>query len=278
MTAMRAQAVRFGAELVTAKVTRLDLSKSPFGVWIGDPEAARAHLPGRGADRGHRRPFAHAGRARRGPPARATASRPAPPATGSSSAASRSRWSAGATRRSKRPCSSPASPPRCRWCTGATRCGPRRIMQDRALANPNIEFRWNTQVTEVLGDGKVGGRPPPATPSPAAESELAVTGLFVAIGHEPNTAVLAGQLELDENGLRADLRRVADQRRRGLRLRRRPGPRLPPGGHRRRLGLHGGHRRRALARGPGIVRPRAARPAPGGRRARGNRAAGRWCC
>ena len=62
-----------------------------------------------------------------------------------------------------------------------------RIMQDRALANPKIEFRWNAQVTEVLGDGQ-GLGPGRARHVSGAETELAVTGLFVAIGHEPNTA------------------------------------------------------------------------------------------
>jgi len=74
-----------------------------------------------------------------------------------------------------------------------------RIMQDRALANPTIEFRWNSQVTEVLGDGKVAGVRLLDTVT-GAGSELAVTGMFVAIGHQPNTGVLGGQLELDENG------------------------------------------------------------------------------
>ena len=72
-------------------------------------------------------------------------------------------------------------------------------MQDRARANPTIEFRWNAQVTEVLGDGKVSGLAVRDALS-GAETELAVNGLFVAIGHEPNTAALAGQLELKANG------------------------------------------------------------------------------
>ena len=74
-----------------------------------------------------------------------------------------------------------------------------RIMQDRALANPTIEFLWNSQVTEVVGDGKVTGVRLQDTVH-GAESELPVTGLFVAIGHEPNTALLGGQLELEDNG------------------------------------------------------------------------------
>ena len=69
MRIMRDQAVRFGAELRTAKVSRLDLAASPFAVWVGDPDAAEP-TRGRRADRGHRGPLADAGRPRRGPPAR----------------------------------------------------------------------------------------------------------------------------------------------------------------------------------------------------------------
>ena len=70
MTSMRAQAARFGAELHTAKVTPgRSLQAPPSGSgWA--PTGRRAHLRGRGPDRGHRCPVPHAGGARRGPPAR----------------------------------------------------------------------------------------------------------------------------------------------------------------------------------------------------------------
>lgn len=74
-----------------------------------------------------------------------------------------------------------------------------KIMQDRALANPKIEFRWNSEVIEALGDDKLIGVRLRDTVT-GEESELAVTGLFVAIGHTPNTALFTGQLDLDENG------------------------------------------------------------------------------
>ncbi|MBK5288802.1 MAG: thioredoxin-disulfide reductase [Acidimicrobiia bacterium] len=74
-----------------------------------------------------------------------------------------------------------------------------KIMQDRALANPKIEFRWNSEVIEALGDDKLAGVRLRDTVT-GEESELAVTGLFVAIGHTPNTALFTGQLDLDENG------------------------------------------------------------------------------
>jgi thioredoxin reductase (NADPH) len=74
-----------------------------------------------------------------------------------------------------------------------------KIMQDRAFANEKISFRWNSVVNEVLGDSKVTAVRVQDVVSGEVE-DLDVSGVFVAIGHEPNTAVLAGQLELDENG------------------------------------------------------------------------------
>jgi thioredoxin reductase (NADPH) len=59
-----------------------------------------------------------------------------------------------------------------------------KIMQERAFANPKITFRWNSEVAEVLGDGKVSGLRLRDTVT-GEESTLEVSGLFVAIGHEP---------------------------------------------------------------------------------------------
>ncbi len=74
-----------------------------------------------------------------------------------------------------------------------------KIMQDRALANPKIEFRWNAEVVDAFGDTKLEGVALRDTVT-GEESWLAVTGLFVAIGHTPNTSLFTGQLELDDNG------------------------------------------------------------------------------
>ena len=74
-----------------------------------------------------------------------------------------------------------------------------KIMQDRALANPKIEFRWNAEVVDAFGDTKLEGVALRDTVT-GGESQLAVTGLFVAIGHTPNTSLFTGQLELDDNG------------------------------------------------------------------------------
>jgi thioredoxin reductase (NADPH) len=74
-----------------------------------------------------------------------------------------------------------------------------KIMQERAFANPKIEFHWNAVVTNICGDTKVSGIQLRDTVT-GEESELAVTGLFVAIGHEPNSTLLKGQVELEANG------------------------------------------------------------------------------
>jgi thioredoxin reductase (NADPH) len=74
-----------------------------------------------------------------------------------------------------------------------------KIMQERARANEKIEFRWNSVVTEVCGDTKVAGIRLRDIVT-GAESELDATGLFVAIGHEPNSGLVKGQLELEDNG------------------------------------------------------------------------------
>jgi thioredoxin reductase (NADPH) len=74
-----------------------------------------------------------------------------------------------------------------------------KIMQDRALANSKIEFKWNSEVSDVVGNGAVEAVRLRDTVT-GAESNLEVQGLFVAIGHDPNTALFEGQLDLDENG------------------------------------------------------------------------------
>jgi thioredoxin reductase (NADPH) len=76
-----------------------------------------------------------------------------------------------------------------------------RIMQDRALGNPKITLKWNRTLEEVLGterDGVTGVRLR-STIDPGTE-ELAVGGVFLAIGHTPNTAFLEGQLQLTDTG------------------------------------------------------------------------------
>jgi thioredoxin reductase (NADPH) len=74
-----------------------------------------------------------------------------------------------------------------------------KIMQDRALANSKIEVIWNAEVTEILGETAVTGVTLKDTVS-GRSSELAADGVFMAIGHDPNTDLFKGQLELDADG------------------------------------------------------------------------------
>ena len=76
-----------------------------------------------------------------------------------------------------------------------------KIMQERALANPKISFVWNSEVAEVLGveDQKVRGVKLRDLVTQAM-TEMAIDGVFVAIGHQPNTAFLKGAIPLDDKG------------------------------------------------------------------------------
>ena len=74
-----------------------------------------------------------------------------------------------------------------------------KIMADRTLSNPKIRVEWNTRVVEVLGDDFVTGLLLEDTET-GERRELEVGGLFVAIGHTPNTAFLQGQVELTPGG------------------------------------------------------------------------------
>jgi len=74
-----------------------------------------------------------------------------------------------------------------------------RIMLDRAKANDKIKWRVNAEVLEVLGDGKVTGVRLRDTQT-GEEGTLEATGVFMAIGHDPRSALVAGQVETDEDG------------------------------------------------------------------------------
>jgi thioredoxin reductase (NADPH) len=74
-----------------------------------------------------------------------------------------------------------------------------KIMQERAFNNPKLEMLWNTEVIDVLGENKVEGLKLRNTET-GAESESAFTGLFVAIGHIPRSELVVGQVSLDNEG------------------------------------------------------------------------------
>ncbi|MEO8330218.1 MAG: thioredoxin-disulfide reductase [Candidatus Nanopelagicales bacterium] len=74
-----------------------------------------------------------------------------------------------------------------------------KIMAERALAHEKISFAWNTEVVDVLGDEKVSAVKLRDTVT-GEEREIAATGLFVAIGHDPRSELVKGQVSLDEQG------------------------------------------------------------------------------
>ena len=74
-----------------------------------------------------------------------------------------------------------------------------KIMQRRAFDNPKIEFAWNTVVDDILGDSKVEALDLRDTMT-GESRRLPVTGVFIAIGHRPNTDLFTGQLDMDEAG------------------------------------------------------------------------------
>jgi thioredoxin reductase (NADPH) len=77
-----------------------------------------------------------------------------------------------------------------------------KIMQDRALKNPKIEFAWDSTLAEILGNPQKGGVTGARIENvkTGAITEFRCDGVFIAIGHEPNTKLFSGQLELDEKG------------------------------------------------------------------------------
>jgi thioredoxin reductase (NADPH) len=198
MQIFREQAARFGAEYLTEKASRVDLSHRPFAVWVGDPDAeepayeADALIIATGAQSlmlglpNEERLLGY------GVSTCATCDgfffrdREIAVVGGGDSALEEALFLT-------------------RFATNVTvihRRGDLRaskVMQQRAFAHPKISFAWNTVVTDVLGDTSVTGLKVCNTAS-EEESLLAVNGLFVAIGHQPNTSLFKGQLEMEENG------------------------------------------------------------------------------
>ena len=74
-----------------------------------------------------------------------------------------------------------------------------KILQQKAFENPKIEFLWNRVISSIEGDKKVGAVTVKDVES-GLEQKLPAGGIFVAIGHEPNTAIFKGQVELDDKG------------------------------------------------------------------------------
>jgi thioredoxin reductase (NADPH) len=198
MQRFRQQATRFGADIRTEKATRVDLSARPFGIWVGDPDAAEptyraqavivstgarslmlglddeARLIGHGVStcatcdgfffRGHDIAVVGGGD------------------SAIEEAVFITKFADSVTIIHRR-----------------DQLRASKIMQDRAFANPKIKFQWNSVVVGVEGDTSVSAVRVRDVDT-GAESTLPVTGLFVAIGHAPNTDLFKGQLEMEDNG------------------------------------------------------------------------------
>jgi thioredoxin reductase (NADPH) len=74
-----------------------------------------------------------------------------------------------------------------------------KILQERAFENPKIEFIWNSTVVDIKGDGKISSIIIKNNKT-GVETKLNVGGLFVAIGHEPNTSIFKDQIDMDDRG------------------------------------------------------------------------------
>jgi thioredoxin reductase (NADPH) len=72
-------------------------------------------------------------------------------------------------------------------------------MADRAQSNPKIRWAFNSEIVDILGEGSVSAVRLRDTVT-GTERELAVGGVFIAIGHEPRSELVRGQVELDEDG------------------------------------------------------------------------------
>jgi thioredoxin reductase (NADPH) len=193
MANFRAQAARFGAELVAAKVTRVDFSSRPYGIWVGDQEyRARSVIISTGA----RALMLNLPNEQRllgyGVSTCATCDgfffrdEEIAVVGGGDSALEEAIF-----------LSKFASKVSVIHRRKELRAS--KIMQDRAFKNPKIEFVWNSVVTDVLGDTTVEGIRLRNVVTDEA-SDLALAGLFVAIGHVPNTSLFEGQLDMDDKG------------------------------------------------------------------------------
>jgi thioredoxin reductase (NADPH) len=191
MERMEKQAGRFEAELLHQEATKVDLSTRPFGIWSGDQEyRARALIIATGASAkmlgidSERRMLGHGvstcatcdGFFFRGQELLVVG--------GGDSALEEALFLT-------------------RFATKVTLIHRRdslrasKIMQDRAFANEKIEFLWDSVIDEVLGDGQVSGaRVRNVTTGDVGE--IGAGGVFVAIGHTPNTSLFEGQLEMNQ--------------------------------------------------------------------------------
>jgi thioredoxin reductase (NADPH) len=193
MDAMEKQAARFGAEILAQSATRVDLSERPFGVWAGDHEwRARTLIVATGASAKWLGVPGEEQLRGRGVSACATCDgfffrdRELVVVGGGDTAMEEATFLT-------------------KFASKVTIVHRRdefrasKIMQERALASSKISVVWNAVVEEILGDGAVTGVRLRDVVT-GVESELATDGVFMAIGHTPNTEIVRGQVDLTETG------------------------------------------------------------------------------
>jgi thioredoxin reductase (NADPH) len=197
MEHMEKQAARFEAELLHQEATRVDLSSRPFGVWSGDQEwRARTLIIATGASakmlglESERRLLGHGvstcatcdGFFFRGQELLVVG--------GGDSAVEEALFLT-------------------RFATKVTIIHRRdalrasKIMQDRAFAHERIEFAWDSEIDEVLGDGQVSGARLRSVKT-GETADVPAGGVFVAIGHTPNTRLFEGQLEMEQGYIKVE--------------------------------------------------------------------------
>lgn len=191
---MRKQAERFGTRFITRNVTKVDFSQRPFKVWVGDRLLlAKSIIISTGASARYLGLPSEKQYANRGVSACATCD--------------------GAFFRNQEIGVVGGGDTAMEEAQFLTRFASKvylihrrdhfrasKIMAERAMKNPKIEVLWNTEVEEVLGDGKSMTGAKLKNIVNGSVKELPITGLFLAIGHKPNTDLFKGILDMNETG------------------------------------------------------------------------------
>lgn len=194
ITVMRKQAERFGTRFITRNVTKVDFSQRPFKVWIGDKlHLAKTIIISTGASAKYLGLPSEKQYANRGVSACATCD--------------------GAFFRNQEIGVVGGGDTAMEEAQFLTRFASKvyvihrrdhfrasKIMADRVLKHPKIEVLWNTEVTEVLGDGKGMNGAMIKNLVDGSTKKMDITGLFLAIGHKPNTDLFKGILDMNETG------------------------------------------------------------------------------